>query len=146
MVANVNPIFAARGQLPFSPTVTLANTAQDGTGTVDFLQIAGATWIVGADGAFVIGIRFKSKGANASSSLARVFVNNGGVNTTAANNIFIDEMFLPITALSQTAVQAAVMMPIGFILPAGHRVFITLATAAAGGWQAMAIVGDYTFP
>lgn len=145
MAANVNPIFAARGQLPWSVNITAANTAQDGTGTVDFLQIAGTAWVVGADGAFVQGIRFKSKVANVA-SLARVFVNNGGANTTAANNFFVDEILLPATTLSQTAPQPYLFMPLSFIVPASHRVFVTLGTAVAGGWQVMAIVGDYTFP
>ena len=143
MAGNTNPIFAAKGLLPWSDNVTAANTTLDGaSGTVNYIKFAGSAWAAGADGAFVVGLRFKGKGANAA-SLARVFINNGAAETTAANNCFLTEYLLPLTALSQTVPQPEIIVPFGFILPAGHRIFWTLATAVATGWQAVAICGDY---
>lgn len=145
MPANINPIFASRGLLPWSDNVTVANINQDGSGALNFFKVAGAEWVTPADGVFVLGIRFKSKGANVA-SLARVFIARTGIGgSTTINDIFmLPELVLPATALSQTAPQGDLILPMGYILPAGHRIFWTLATAVATGWQAMAVVGDYT--
>ena len=145
MPANTNPIFALRGGIAWSANVTAANTTLDGaSGTVSYLNVGGGpAFVAGTDGTFVPGVQFTPKGANVA-SLARLFINNGGVETTGANNCLIRELLLPATALSQTAPQPPVFAPLGFILPSGYKVFWTLATAVATGWQASMVVGEYS--
>ena len=67
-------------------------------------------------------------------SVARIWLNNGGVNTTATNNILIGEVSLPATAMSQTA---SVAQPSDFdfgllTVPNGWCVYVGIATAIGG--------------
>ena len=137
MAANTSPIFAAKGSITFSGAVTAANTAKDGTGTVNLIETAPV------DGAFVQGIRFKSRGVNVA-SFVRVFITMNGDPTVAANNAMWDEIALPATALSEVAAQPVLYMPMNIVLPGTFRIYWALATAVAGGWQAMTVAGDYS--
>jgi len=84
-------------------------------------------------------LRFGSTaGAQASgttnATVARIWLNNGSVNTTATNNILIGEINAPATPMSQTA---AVTQPTDFdfgllSVPAGWQVYVGLATAVGG--------------
>lgn len=136
MPANTSPIFP---EIPVSSwcTLTAANTAMDGTGTV------GLAFVAGADGARVDEIVCKALGSNVA-TVARVYVNNGTTNTVAANNSLIAEIALPATtAASDAKVSAEHVLPINRSLPAGYKINIVIGTAVAAGWQFTTAGGDY---
>lgn len=84
-------------------------------------------------------LRFSSTaGAQAvgttTATVARIWLNNGSVNTTATNNILIGEITCAATAMSQVA---AITQPSDFdfgllSVPAGWQVYVGLATAVGG--------------
>ena len=138
MAINTQPIFSKGGSIQWPSTpLTAANTAKDGTGTVATLFTAGA------DGAFVQRLVARSLGTNVATVL-RVFINNGGATTTAANNSLVAEMTLPATTLSEVAAQPAYELPLNVPLPAGYKLTATLGTAVAAGYQVTVLGGTYT--
>jgi hypothetical protein len=137
MAANTQPIFSIAGDVEWGATaITTANTAKDGTGTVLTVFTANV------DGAFVQRIRFRSAGTNIA-TVARVFINNGSTNATAANNILYDEITLAATTLSEVAAQPVYELPLNFALPAGYVLNITLGTTIAAGYYVSVIGGKY---
>ena len=137
MAANTQPIFSIAGDVEGGATaITTANTAKDGTGTVLTVFTANV------DGAFVQRIRFRSAGTNIA-TVARVFINNGSTNATAANNILYDEITLAATTLSEVAALPVYELPLNFALPAGYVLNITLGTTIAAGYYVSVIGGKY---
>jgi hypothetical protein len=138
MAVNTAPIFSKRGDIQWSPTpLTAANTAKDGTGTV------ATVFTAGVDGAFVQRLVARPLGTNVATVL-RVFVNNGGTNATAANTSLIAEMTLPATTLSEVAAQPPYEMPLSFAMPAGYKLFCTIGTSVAAGYELTVFGGSYT--
>jgi hypothetical protein len=138
MAINTSPIFSKQGDIQWGATSILAaNTAKDGTGTVLTVFTAGA------DGAFVQRLVARPMGTNVA-TVMRVFVNNGGVNTTAANNSLINEMTLPATSLSEVSAQPPYELALNFALPPGFKLFCTLGTAVAAGFEVTVFGGSYT--
>jgi hypothetical protein len=138
MAINTQPIFSKQGSIQWaSPALTTANTAKDGTGSV------ATVFAAGADGAFAQKIVARSLGTNVATVL-RVFINNGGVSTTAANNTLIAEMSLPATTLSEVAAQPPFELPLNFALPPGFKLNAVLGTAVAAGYQVSVLGGTYT--
>jgi hypothetical protein len=140
MAANTQPIFSTLGAISASGSQTAANTATDGTGTVGTIITANA--LGNNAGNFIQKIIARPLGTNVA-SVARIFWNNGGVNTTATNNSLIAEVSLPATSLSQSAAMTGIEIPINFALPPGHKLLVTLGTAVAAGWNFTAIAGQY---
>ena len=141
MSANTQPIFSALGSIQWGPApLTAANTAKDGTGTVT--TIATGNNAGNNAGNFLQRLVARALGTNVATVL-RVFINNGGVNTTAANNTLIGEMTLPATTLSELAAQPDYVLPLNFVLPAGYKINVTLGTAVAAGYQVSVIGGQY---
>ena len=141
MPANTQPIFSALGSIQWAPaTLTAANTAKDGTGTVT--TIATGNNAGNAAGNFIQKLVARALGTNVATVL-RVFINNGGVNTTAANNTLVGELTLPATTLSEVAAQPDYVLPLNFVLPAGYKINVTLGTVVAAGYQVSAIGGQY---
>ena len=141
MPANTQPIFSALGSIQWSASaVNAANIAKDGTGTVT--TIATGNNAGNNAGNFVQRLVARALGTNVASVL-RVFVNNGGVNTTAANNSLIGELTLPGTTISEVSAQADYVLPLNFVLPAGYKINVTLGTAVAAGYQVSIIGGQY---
>ena len=141
MPANTQPIFSALGSIQWSAAaITAANTAKDGTGVVT--TIATGNNAGNNAGNFVQRLVARALGTNAATVL-RVFINNGGVNTTAANNSLIGELTLPGTTLSEISAQSDYVLPLNFVLPAGYKINITLGTAVAAGYQVSVIGGQY---
>ncbi len=137
MAANTQPIFSIAGDVEWGATaITTANTAKDGTGTVLTVFTANV------DGAFVQRIRFRSAGTNIA-TVARVFINNGSTNATAANNILYDEITLAATTLSEVAALPVYELPLNFALPAGYVLNVTLGTTIAAGYYVSVIGGKY---
>jgi hypothetical protein len=137
MASNTAPIFTGKPQINWG-TISAANTAKDGTGTVVTVFTANAT-----NGGYVAMLVARALGTNVV-TVMRVFVNNGSTNTTAANNSLIYEITLPATTLSEVAQLAAIDLPIQFPLPAGYKINVTLGTAVSAGYQVTVIGGDYT--
>jgi len=136
MVANTAPIFTDIPNIAFVNGITAANTAKDGTGTVSTIFTAGA------DGAFVQKLKIRPRGTNVATVL-RVFLNNGGTNATATNNILYEEVGLPATTNTEIAAIVGLDLPLGIALPAGWTIFVTLGTLVAGGYAVTAVGGDY---
>jgi hypothetical protein len=138
MAINTTPIFSKKGDIQWAPAALLAaNTAKDGTGTV------ATAFTAGADGNFVQKIVARSLGTNVATVL-RIFTNNGGVNSVAANNSLVAEMTLPATTLTEIAAQPPYELALNFALPAGYRVLCTLGTAVAAGHDVTVFGGSYT--
>lgn len=141
MPANTTPIFSSVGSIQWGPTTLIAaNTAKDGTGTVT--AVATGNNAGNNAGNFVQKLIARSLGTNVATVL-RVFINNGGVNTTAANNSLIAELTLPATTLSEVAAQPDYVLPLNFALPAGFKINATIGTAVAAGYQVSVIGGQY---
>ena len=136
MAANLNPIFLLTPINTWG-SLTAANTALDGTGTVLTVFTADAV-----NGGFVERIRWRPLGTNVA-SLGRIFLNNGLTNVTVANNSFIDDILLPVATLSQTAQMFGVDWLYHKQIPLGYKLNVTLATAVAGGWQITGMGGNY---
>ncbi len=138
MPANTNPIFSKSAKNQWAaPQITAANTAKDGTGAVTLIFTADA-----ANGSFVQGIMFKALGTNVA-SVARVFLNNGLTNATAANNSLVADITLPATTLSEVAAQPDYFLPINKALDPGHKLNVTLGTAVAAGYAVTVWGGAY---
>jgi hypothetical protein len=141
MPANTNPIFSAKGAIQWSPaTLTAANTAKDGTGTVATVFTGNATG--NNAGNFVQKLLARALGTNVTTVL-RVFINNGSTNATATNNSLIAEITLPATTLSEVAAQPDYVLPLNFVVPAGYKLNCTLGTAVTAGYALTAIGGEY---
>lgn len=148
MPANTSPIFPLVPKVAWNTgALTAANTAKDGTGAVvDIMPV------VGVNGARIDQILIRPLGTNVATVL-RLFVNNGGANTTATNNALIHEITMPATTVSETASIAgidvaiakdegkfAVVIP---YLPAGYKIFATIGTAVAAGFKITTHYGEY---
>jgi hypothetical protein len=138
MAANTAPIFSAAPDVQFgSALITAANTSKTGTGTVTSVFTADPT-----NGGYVQRVRFKSAGTNVQ-TVARLFINNGGDNNTASNNILFDEITLGATTLSETSSLPTYEIPLNFALPANFRLLITLGTGVAAGYAVTTVGGKY---
>lgn len=138
MAQNTAPIYGLVPHIGWGTTaLATANTAKDGTGTVLGVFTADAT-----DGSFVQRIRFRAAGTNIA-TVARVFINNGSTNSTAANNILWDEITLAATTLSEVAALSTYELPLNFALPAGYVINCTVGTTVAAGYYISVIGSDY---
>jgi len=138
MPANKDPIFTGTPDIQWNNTaLAAANTAMDGTGTVTSVFTADAT-----NGGFVAKLIARALGTNVA-TVARIFLNNGSANTTAANNILIGEMTLPATTASASSALPAFEYPLNFALPPGYKINVTIGTAVAAGLVFSVIGGKY---
>lgn len=136
MVANTSPIFALTPQIGLA-TITAANTATDGTGTVNTVFTAST------DGSRVDFIKCRALGTNVTSVL-RVFLNNGSVNSTATNNSLFTEQVLPATTASNAIeIGPDIVIPLNISLPNGWKINVVLGTAVSGGWKITCLGGNY---
>ena len=137
MPGNTSPIFSKIARVEWAGGITAANTAKDGTGTVDTVFTADAT-----NGSYLQKLGVRPRGSNVASVL-RVFLNNGSSNATAANNVLIAEVSLPATTLSEVAALSGNEVALNIPVPPGYRVNVTLGTAVAGGYAVTGFGGDY---
>lgn len=135
MAANTVPIFPKLGQVSWG-TVTTANTAKDGTGTVVTVFTAGV------DGSRVDSLVIRALGTNVATVL-RVFINNGSVNSTPANNSLFTELTIAVTTLSETAMLVNNTIALNLVLPAGYKINVTIGTTVAAGLAVTAYGGSY---
>jgi hypothetical protein len=143
MAANTAPIFvkdannSANNAGAMAPTLTTAAADYDGTSVNNAL-----VFTAGADGAFVQRLRFVAKGTNVA-TVARVYVNNGGDPTVAANNSPYGQPPLPSTTASATAPTPEPDYAMGFMLQPGYRIYVGLGTTVAAGWTVFPVGGNY---
>ena len=134
---NTQPIYTASADTQWVGTATVANTTKDlSSGTAYLAFTASET------GGYVQRMRFRPQGANAA-TVARVFINNGGVTGTSANNILWDEISLPATTNSEISALPTYELPLNFALPPSYRLFVTLGTVVVGGFSITVIGGKY---
>lgn len=141
MPANTSPIFTLAPDIQWSTSVVIsANTTTDLTsGTIYLVFTADAT-----NGGYVQKIRFRAiPGGNNVATVARVWINNGSTTGTAANNILYDELTLAATTANAAAAIQNYELPLGFALPAGYRIYVTLGTGVATGYASSIIGGKY---
>lgn len=138
MTANTTPIYTLTPVVSVGQTIATANTAKDGTGTVV------TAYTAGANGSLPLGINFRPIGTNIA-TVARIFINNGSTNTSAANNSLFDEITLPAVTLSETAAQPVFRWnpPDGFRLPNGYKLNVTIGTTVAAGHAVTGFGNDY---
>jgi len=143
---NVQPIWIAKGDLSnnastgMNQAITLAANDYTGISTSN-----SQVFLAGADGARMERLKFTPTGTNIQ-TVARIYVNNGAVNTTATNNTLIGEISLPATTASATAslISPEFVMPGGALaLPSGWKIYVGLGTAVAAGWVVTPICGQY---
>lgn len=139
MAANTSPIYSRTPDVQWMDAViATANTTLDLTsGTKYLIFTADAT-----EGGRLDRIKLTTLGTNTTSVL-RIWLNNGGDPATAANNVKIKEITLSSTSLSQTSAQLEYEWTPNIALPAGYRVYVTLGTTVAAGWHCVAYGGKY---
>jgi hypothetical protein len=138
MAANPTPIYSRVGDIQYVEAIVAANTTKDlTTGTIYLVFTADA-----ANGGRVEEITFTAKGTNVA-TVARIWINNGATTATAANNNLYREASLPATTLSEVAKLAEVTLALGFALPPGYRIYVTIGTVVAAGYHANVIGGKY---
>ena len=138
MPAGTTPIFTRAPDVQWSiANITAANTAKDGTGTVDTVFTADAV-----EGSYLERLTIRPRGTNVA-SIMRVFINNGLTNATAANNSFFTELGFTATVNSEVAAIQGGVIPMNIALPLGFRVQVTIGTAVAGGFSVTANGGKY---
>jgi len=134
---NTSPIYTASGDTQWVISATAANTTKDlSSGTIYTVFTASQT------GGYVQRIRFKPLGTNVA-TVARVWINNGLDNTTAANNTYWDDISLPSTTVSEISAQPTFELPLNMALPSGYKIIVTLGTAVSAGYTITVIGGKY---
>jgi hypothetical protein len=136
MAANTAPIFSKQAVIGWG-TLTTANTAKDGTGTVVTVFTADAT-----EGGRLEEIVVRSLGTNVA-TVIRFFVNNGSTNATAANNSLLYELTIAATTLSEVAALPHNVYSIAKSLPPGYKINCTIGTTVAAGLSVVALGGKY---
>lgn len=136
MTANTKPIWSKLPHVEWA-TITAANTATDGTGTVSTVFTADST-----NGSHIDGVVIQPLGTNVA-TVIRFFVNNGQTNTTAANNTLVAESTLASTTGSNTTGIASTSIAQNWSLPPGYRILATIGTAVSAGLAVTIYGGDY---
>lgn len=149
MVANIDPVYSKAGRhgdggtsTTFRTSTSTANTAFDGTGTLD-TSIWEAFVADATNGSFLRSINCKiaSTGAGVASVL-RFWINNGSTNGTATNNGLYKEITLPAITATQVAATPDFEIPCNILLPAGYRILYAFGTAPVNIWMVFGIGGD----
>ena len=149
MGKNVNPRYTNVGDPTSNATLTTSGTfgLVMTTAAADFTGISANYQLCftanSTNGSRIIGVHLEPIGTNVA-SVARIYVNNGATNGTAANNQLIGQVSLPTTTTSNTAAfgSSDFYFAGGALdLPASYRVYVGLGTTVAAGWVASPILG-----
>jgi hypothetical protein len=151
MPANTEPRYTIVGDYSSNATTTSSATmgATAITATGDFSGVsANHVRVFTADstnGSRIVGLHFEALGTNVQ-TVARIYINNGGAQTTTGNNAIIGQLTLPATTTSNTtAVGSADFYfpgPSGYAdLPPGFTIWVGLGTTVASGWEITPILG-----
>ena len=139
MPANSSPIFSRLGDIGFTTAnLTAAAATYTGANANDALCFTADI----TNGGYVQRLRFKAVGTNVA-TVARIYLNNGSTNLTAANNTFYGEVSLPAITATNTAATVDIDYPMNLALPPGWRIYVGIATAVASGWNVTVIAGAY---
>ena len=140
MAANTTPIFSATPAIGLSDATPIltANTTTDLTaGTIYLLFTADAT-----DGSYIDKIIIQPIGTNVATA-GRLWINNGATTGTATNNTQFKDFTLAATTVSQVVAIGNTEVTLGFALPAGYRIYMTLGTTVAAGFKSTVVAGNY---
>lgn len=147
MSVNTAPIYAIQGDVSSNDGTTMAPTLT--TAAADYTGISANNLLVftadATNGGIVRGLFFAPLGTN-TASVARIYLNNGSVNTTATNNSYIGGFSLPGTTATNVAAEISFFYPFpngGVALPPGFRIFVGLGTTVAAGWRVTPVGGQY---
>ena len=157
MAVTATPVFAqspnvgALCNIYTAMTNTKANDGTEAVGTAFAL-----VYTAGANGSTVSQIRVRISGrtalaasGNSTLTVARVWINNGAVNTTATNNTLLGEVLIPATTnpLTNGSPDYFITLPTGGLnLPATYRLYGGIQTAVGGTNLAInisAVGGDF---
>lgn len=138
MAANTSPTFTLVTQNWFSDAlIATANTTLDLTsGTIYLLATAGA------DGARFDRLYLQPVGTN-TASVGRLWMNNGSTTGTAANNRWFLDFTLAATTTSIVASIPAVVVELNFRAQATYRLYMTIGTTVAAGYQGLVEGGNF---
>lgn len=128
----------------------ILSTAMTNTKAWDGTETAGTSlalvYTVGTNGGTVNKIIVRPSGTSGSApsgastaSRLAVWVNNGGANTTAANNSLVADATIATFTPSAVASVPGYEIHLNLTLPAGYRIYVGIATAIAGTNDALAI-------
>jgi hypothetical protein len=139
MAGNNAPIYSRVADIQWNTVVVQsANTTTDLTsGTIYPVFTADTT-----NGGYVQRMRFKPLGTNVA-TVARIWLNNGSATTTSSNNTLWDELTIVASTASQTAALPVYEIPLNFALPPSYRLYVTLGTSGATGYDVTTIGGKY---
>ncbi len=144
MAANTAPIYSIKGDVSTNDGTTMQSVMLTATG--DYTGASANHILVhtadATSGSYVRKLRFVAVGTNVA-TVARIYLNNGSVNTTAANNKLYGQMSLPATTASNTAATVELDYPLELALPAGFRIYVGVGTTVASGWSVTAVSGQY---
>jgi hypothetical protein len=137
MAAHIDPIYTRTPDVQISANVANGNTTKTlESGNVHMIFAADAT-----EGGMLQKIRIRPAGTNVA-TVIRIWINNGGATTGAANNALYDEITVAATTNSETASIAGTEVPMNIALPPGYRVYATLGTTVTQ-MAIIAIGGKY---
>lgn len=135
---NTSPIYSKVGDIQWINTVITSNTTTTlAAGTVYLIFTSDAT-----NGGRVEKVIIMPLGTNVATVL-RLWINNGAVTTTAANNTQARDITLPATTVSQVAAIGALEIPVNIALAIGYALYATIGTTIAAGVDVVAIGGKY---
>lgn len=144
MPANSEPIYSKQGDVSSNGTTGMATDITTATG--DYTGASANHVLVytanSSNGGYVSRLRFQSKGTNVA-SVARIYVNNGSANTTAANNSFYGQVSLPATTASNTTATTEIDYPMNLALNPSFRIYVGVGTTVAAGWVCTPVAGQY---
>jgi hypothetical protein len=138
-MANTQPIFSSAGDIQWVNGITAANTNSNIVAGTSYLAFAtGAT-----TGGYVQRIRFRPLGTNVA-TVARLWLNNGSTPSGAtANNVLFDEVSLAASTGATASALANTEIPVNVALPAGYKIYVSLGTAVAAGYDVTVVGGTY---
>jgi len=138
MAAATSPIFTRTPDTQWIGAVATANTTKDLTsGTIYLAFTADAT-----EGGRVDRLIIMPLGTNIATAL-RIWLNNGSVTGTAANNTMLRDITMAATTNSEVAAIGSVEVQLDLTMQASYRVYITVGTTVAAGFGVTAIGGKY---
>ena len=140
MAANTTPIFSRIGRVGQSDALPIAtaNTSKTLTsGTIYLVFTADAT-----NGSRVSKLIWQGLGTNVA-TVGRIWLNNGSTTGSATNNTLIKDSTLAATTNSETSAIGSTEVTLDIALPAGWRIYVTIGTSVAAGFNVAVIGGDY---
>jgi hypothetical protein len=150
MAANSTPIYIKNGNLSSNGSTWMAPTLT--TAANDYTWISANNALVftadATNGSYIKWLRFKAAGTNVA-TVARIYINNGSANGTAANNTFYWEITLPATTAVTNAATPDFNYPLGdngswLPLNTWFKIYVWLGANVAWWWVVSpTMAGDY---